>query len=209
MELPSGSRAKAPTPDSISPVARTSTGLNSTPNDGATDWIAPHIPMPDAIAGSRRTATRDKRGAISLSTSSNFPPMLYSNTVKPVVLPPGRARLATKPPDWIGDRHEHDRNRAGYLLQRRYAWGAHAQDDVGCKRDQFRRAFADAIGVGSAPAILDAHVAAVGPAQLLQSLQERGDPGHRLRIVRGERHQHADAPHFIRLLRARSERPRG
>src|SRR5262249_48769763 len=36
-------------------------------------------------------------GAISLSSSSHLPLMLHSNAMKPVVLPPGRARLSTKP----------------------------------------------------------------------------------------------------------------
>jgi hypothetical protein len=36
-------------------------------------------------------------GAISLSSSSHFPPMLYSAVMKPVTLPPGRARLSTTP----------------------------------------------------------------------------------------------------------------
>jgi len=46
---------------------------------------------------SRSTATRVTRGAISLSSSSHFPLRPYSNGVKPVALPPGRARLSTKP----------------------------------------------------------------------------------------------------------------
>jgi hypothetical protein len=33
-----------------------------------------------------------------LSSSSHFPLMLYSKFMKPVTLPPGRARLSTKPP---------------------------------------------------------------------------------------------------------------
>jgi hypothetical protein len=36
-------------------------------------------------------------GVISLSNSSRFPLMPYSNVVNRVVLPPGRARLATSP----------------------------------------------------------------------------------------------------------------
>jgi hypothetical protein len=40
---------------------------------------------------------RVTRGAISLSSSSHFPLMPYLNTVNPVALPPGRARLSTKP----------------------------------------------------------------------------------------------------------------
>src|SRR5262245_28677311 len=36
-------------------------------------------------------------GAICLSHSSHFPPIIYSKLVKPVALPPGRARLCTQP----------------------------------------------------------------------------------------------------------------
>ena len=58
------------------------------------------------------------------------------------------------------------------------------QDDVGRERDQFRRVFAKALVVASGPARVDPHVAADGPAQLRQRLQERRDPGLKLRIVR-------------------------
>ena len=49
------------------------------------------------MSGSRRTAALVTPGAISLSSSNHFPPMPYSNSIKPVALPPGRARLSTKP----------------------------------------------------------------------------------------------------------------
>src|SRR5262245_40123727 len=53
--------------------------------------------MPGPRVESRSTATRVTRGAISLSNSSHFPARLYSNWVKPVTLPPGRAMLSTNP----------------------------------------------------------------------------------------------------------------
>ena len=58
------------------------------------------------------------------------------------------------------------------------------------------------------PPGIDPHVAAVGPAQLLQALQERREAGLPFRIVRGQVHKHADAPHPLGLLRACGERPR-
>src|SRR4029077_17687045 len=63
-------------------------------------------------------------------------------------------------------------------------------------------------GTGSGPAGVDPHVAADGPAQLLQPLQERPDAGLKFRIVRGYGQEYADAPHRLRLLRARSQWPR-
>ncbi len=44
------------------------------------------------------TATRVTWGAISLSSSSHFALKLYSYELKPVALPPGRAKLSTRPP---------------------------------------------------------------------------------------------------------------
>src|SRR5262249_14847537 len=93
-----GLPTKAATARSISPASRTSIGFNSTPNDGATAWMAPSWPLPEACLESRNTATRVRPGAISLSSSNHFPPMPYSVKLNPVALPPGRARLSTKPP---------------------------------------------------------------------------------------------------------------
>jgi hypothetical protein len=51
-------------------------------------------------------------------------------------------------------------------------------------------------------AILDLHVAADRPAQLLQTLLERGAARLRHGIVRRLAHEHADPPHALALLRA-------
>jgi hypothetical protein len=42
---------------------------------------------------------------------------------------------------------------------------------------------------------------------LLQSLVERRDAGLSFRIVRSHGHEYTDAPHSLRLLRARRKRP--
>ena len=94
---PFGPSAKLVTPRSISPASRTWTGVNSTPSGGATDWMTANCPTPEAMAGSRSTAARVTLGATCLSNSSHFALMPYSKWVKPVALPPGRARLLTKP----------------------------------------------------------------------------------------------------------------
>src|SRR5499427_9006707 len=59
--------------------------------------MAAKPPDPACTRGSRTTATRVVLGDISLSRSSNFALKLNSKLVKPVALPPGRAKLATKP----------------------------------------------------------------------------------------------------------------
>src|SRR5262245_32940015 len=72
-------------------------GLTCTPSEGARAWMALNWAGPVGMAGSRRTATCATPGASSLSSSSHFPLMLYSYSMKPVALPPGRAKLSTKP----------------------------------------------------------------------------------------------------------------
>src|SRR5262245_22893251 len=64
------------------------------------------------------------------------------------------------------------------------------------------------IGITSRPAIVGPEVTAVGPAQSLQSLAERGQVPMTFRIIRTP-HQHRDLPHALALLRPRRERPRG
>ena len=83
------------------------------------------------------------------------------------------------------------------------------QDDIRRQRDQFRREFANVIGIACAPAVVDLHIPADGPAQLLQPLMESREARLCFRIIGGEVHEHADAPRPLALLRARRERPSG
>src|SRR5262249_2275839 len=82
-------------------------------------------------------------------------------------------------------------------------------DDVWGKREQFRRVFANTLGIPCTPACVDPQVCTDGPPQLLQALRERHEAGLSFRIVCGEGQEHADATHPIKLLRARREWPCG
>jgi hypothetical protein len=81
------------------------------------------------------------------------------------------------------------------------------QDHVRGQRNQFRRVFAHVVGTACGPPNVDAHVAAHAPAQFLQPLQERRNAGLPFGIVRGKGYERADAPHALRLLRPRRNRP--
>jgi len=64
---------------------------------------------------------------------------------------------------------------------------------------------ARAVGIGrSRPTVVDPHVAAVGPAQFLQPLQEDSEASLSFRIVGGQAPEHGDATHPVGLLRARA-----
>ena len=189
MKPPFEERPKAVTARSISPASRTSTGRNSTPNDGATDWIAANCPIPAAVAGSRRIATRVRLGAICLSSSSHFPLRPYSNAMKPVALPPGRARLSTKPAPTGSRRVVNTIGTVRVACNNGpTARAARGQDNIRRKRDQFGHIFANKIGIACGVADVDSHVAAVAPAQLLQPLQERRHAGLIFGVASGGGH---------------------
>jgi hypothetical protein len=56
--------------------------------------------------------------------------------------------------------------------------------------------------------MLDADIAVLDPAERLESLAERSDAGQHFGIVLGVCMQERHAPHALRLLCARRERPR-
>ena len=105
---------------------------------------------------SRSTATRVTPGAICLSSSSHFPLMLYSKIMNPVTLPPGRARLSTKPAPTGSTTIV---NTIGTVRVAcsigPTARGATGQDDVGRERGQFRRVSANFGGISRGPANVD------------------------------------------------------
>jgi hypothetical protein len=122
-------------------------------------------PMPAGTAGSRRTAARVVCGAIYLSSAGHLPHKLYSNIMKLVALPPGRDRLLTKPEtNRIRNSREYDRHRTGCVQHRSHAIAASGEDDVGCKRDQFRSVSTYLGGIASGPAGVNVHVSALYPA---------------------------------------------
>ena len=67
--------------------------------------------------------------------------------------------------------------------------------------------FAGVVGIARGPAGINAHVSAVGPAQLLQPLYERREAGLCYRVIRDRIYEHADPPQAVGLLRSRRERP--
>jgi hypothetical protein len=66
----------------------------------------------------------------------------------------------------------------------------------------------DPIGVSAGPTRVRPHVAAIGPTYVGKRLSERRDLKLRQRIVFIARHEHADTPHAVALLRPRHRRAR-
>ena len=110
--------------------------------------------------------------------------------------------------DRIGNDRENDRDGARLLQQSRSVGRALRKNEVGLKGDEFLRESLYRLRVaGCRPARVDPDVAALRPAELLKSLPECGGEGLSFRGALGKRHQHADPPHPVGLLRARHQRP--
>ena len=102
-----------------------------------------------------------------------------------MTLPPGRAKLSTKPAPTGSRTIANTIGTVRVACSNAAVPGWHGQDDVRRKRHQFRRVCARAVGIGRSPAVVDPHVAAVGPAQFLQPLQESREASLSFRIVGG------------------------
>jgi hypothetical protein len=127
---------------------------------------------------------------------------------KPVTFPPGCAKLATKPLPIGSATSENDRDGACLLQPRRGDRCALRNNEIGFQRDEFLRKSLHRLDVaGCHPAGGHPDTAALYPAEILKSLAQRRDAGLPYRIVRGEWHEQADAPHPLSLLCMRRERP--
>src|SRR5262249_41086954 len=80
-------------------------------------------------------------------------------------------------------------------------------NDVWRQRDQLLSIFVIVFEIGCGKAMINPHIVAVGPAQLLQPMLECREAYLLVLIVHGRGREHADTAHALRLLRARRERP--
>src|SRR5262245_49576560 len=95
------------------------------------------------------------------------------------------------------------------MSQRRGRRRALRQDHIRRDACEFRRLLPQTARVAGGPAILDPDVATIPPTKVRKRLRKRGNQGLLIGITLFSSHQHADAPHLIRLLPARRDRPRG
>ena len=105
--------------------------------------MAANRPFPAGLVPSRLTAARGTPGAISLSISSHFALMPYSNRRKTGGIAARPSQALTKPaPTGSIDIHEHDRHGAGRSRNAQRGRAVGRQDDVRGECDQFLRIFA-------------------------------------------------------------------
>jgi hypothetical protein len=98
--------------------------------------------------------------------------------------------------DRIDHRYEYDRHGAARLLQRPHGCTSCGQDDIRRDGNQFCRV-TNAVGIAHGPAVIDPHIAAIHPPQLLEALLERCDTGLAFQIAFGEGQQNTNPPHLL------------
>src|SRR5262245_48566718 len=198
-------RANSVTVRSMSLPPCPPSGLTSTFDKRAADWIAPNWPILEVDVGSRMTPTRVTFGAISLSSSSHFASISYECREPGHVAARLRQAGNKASTDGIGNLRKYDRHSAGRLLQCGHRWSGAGKDDVRGQCHQFCCSFPQIAGL---PTILNFCIATIDPTQSLQFVNKRRDPCLHFRIVLRVRHQDADASNPLGLLRARRKRPR-
>jgi hypothetical protein len=109
--------------------------------------------------------------------------------------------------DRIGNGSKDDRYGASELQQWPGRGTAGSQNHVRRQHDQFLSIFANARGITRSPTHIDPHIAADGPAQLRERLEECRHAVLVFGIVSGGGTKDADASHALPILPARSERP--
>src|SRR4029077_16579437 len=109
----------------------------------------------------------------------------------------------------IVDSREDDRDGARGLFQRRNDRRGAGGDDVWWRVHQFKDVCLYAGNVAAGKSVLDLNVPVLRPSERLKSLSKRRYASFYLGIDFGEPMQERDAPHPLRLLRARRERPHG
>ena len=124
---------------------------------------------------------------------------------KPVTLPPGRARVATKPPPTGSPATGNTIGIADVACFTAGDTATGRDDDIDLEAHEFGCDLGVALGAALRPSILDRDRAALDPAAFAQPLHEGTDPMAVER--RRARTQVANGRQLRRLLRARRERP--
>src|SRR6516164_4111931 len=155
------------------------------------------------------TAARVTCGAICLSSSSHLPLKLYSQFMKPVMLPPGRDRLSTKPAptgsaaaaNTIGKVRVTRSNAVTLTVaSAKRMSGVSATNSCAYPRARSASFSCQRMSIRTLRPSFQ--------PDFLQGLLERCDLGLAEWIVCGQGQERANAPHPLGLLRARRERPR-
>src|SRR5260370_1001514 len=105
--------------------------------------------------------------------------------------------------DRIDHQHEHHRDSGGRRVEGGERRRTIRDDEIRCLPDEFSRVVTKPPNIAARPAILDREVPSFRPAELVQALPEGIEARLPFRVVLADRHEHADVPHPLGLLRTR------
>src|SRR6516162_6780780 len=159
------------------------------------------------LAGLTSTAIRAALGTRSWKSPSRLAATSLVKKLMPVALPPGRARLATRPSVTGSANAEDDRDRCGRSFGRLGSGGVAGRNDNGdAAADEVSHERRQAIVSPIQPMVLDRHVLALDVPGFVEAFTERS--GNARGGIGRPNVDEADDRH-CRLLRARHQRPRG
>src|SRR5262249_53173153 len=122
------------------------------------------------LSGFTRAATRVSCGMASLSNSTLFPLISGLKKLDPVMLPPGRAKLATiAPGDWVSDDRHHNGNGRGRPLGSSGCGCSMSDDHIHARANQLVRKRGEPRVVLLRPAVFDNKVCALDIGEVAQT----------------------------------------
>src|SRR6516162_3555662 len=159
------------------------------------------------LAGLTSTAIRAALGTRSWKSPSRLAATSLVKKLMPVALPPGRARLATRPSVTGSANAEDDRDRCGRSFGRLGSGGVAGRNDNGnAAADEVSHERRQAIVSPIQPMVLDRHVLALDVPGFVEAFTERS--GNARGGIGRPNVDEADDRHR-RLLRPRRKRPSG
>ena len=164
-----------------------------------------HLQHGLGIAALAMIANRRRPGTTSRKSSSRLPAVSVAWIDRPVTLPPGRARLATRPVPTGSPAIAKTIGMTDVACFAASALRFPRDNDIDLEPDELGRDLGEALAASLRPAILDRDGAALDPAEFAQPLHKGGGPLAPSR--RRARAQEPDGRQLRRLLRPRRERP--
>ena len=158
--------------------------------------------------GTAMWATLETCGAMARMKSGHLLATDASINMKPVILPPGLAKLSTKPlPIRSDNGRKQDRYRPRLALQSSGGKSSDSEQHIRVERYQLLRKGLSAIQVARRPSSLNFKVATIHPTELAEALAKCNLPDFALRIILCEQTQDADAAKPIPLSGVEDNRP--
>src|SRR5262249_25709779 len=120
-------------------------------------------------------ANRRRPGSTSRKSSILLPARSGDCIDRPVTLPPGRAKLATKP---VPTGSLSTAKTIGMTDVARFAAGCDSpsDNDIDLESDELRRHLGEALATPLRPPIFDRHIATIDPTEIAQPLHKDNDP---------------------------------